>query len=423
MRGEPQVSRTPLMACLWALAALLAWPAGAQPSGAPLPLPPVRVPDVYLLEFSSVPIERHAAAIETITRLADRTVLWMFDEAVPGDRVRAPGVTGFALRLGKWMVLDAPVAAYADILGHESGHYARLREFGHPAQLVIAGSPWTLRLAQVRSEGLEDPSELPAIYAAGFESTVVMRERIERRIAQRGHASSMDLTLVLTGLAQTIGYVVTDLQPGRLDRFPPVDPGDARGYVATLLAQAPGDVTRAEYETLAGRVRRRAWLNLADTGLLTVGAGLFRDYLWRGQRDMPLRWMRLGPVEVMPRIRYHLSPVGPEHQVRSLFRAGGASGHAYVRWTDPVHGGRLVGAGLEQSAAARGRWQPTFRLDFWRNPDAGPSGRAEVSTLVASRRQGRLLLVLTAGAKGRGYVVGQALGAGGYGGIGAGLRF
>jgi hypothetical protein len=27
MRGEPQVSRTPLMACVWALAALLAWPA------------------------------------------------------------------------------------------------------------------------------------------------------------------------------------------------------------------------------------------------------------------------------------------------------------------------------------------------------------------------------------------------------------
>ncbi len=99
-----------------------------------------------------------------------------------------------------------------------------------------------------------------------------------------------------------------------------------------------GEVSRhfSEVQSNARTIRRRTLLNLLDYQHVTTGVGLFRDYLWRGERRMPVRWIEMGSVSIAPGLSYRLSPIGPETRVRSRYKVNALSGDAYVRWSEPL---------------------------------------------------------------------------------------
>ena len=235
-------------------------------------------------------------------------------------------------------------------------------------------------------------------------------------------------------------YILKTLSESRLSSPTSLFTGGARGfagdpaqYVFDLAAVGlsrgtpSGDdpILFAETQTTARRVRRGSLINLIDYELAGATVGLSRDFIWRGERQIPVRWIDLGPVSVSPGLRYMLSPNGPERQVRSRYRAGPGVGQGYVRWSDVLTSGsmRLLGAGGDYQHRAIHGLVPKLALDVWRNPDGHTSVRTELSTRFSRPPGGRLVVSAALGGKGRGYLQGYPLASGVYFNLGAGFRF
>ncbi len=180
-----------------------------------------------------------------------------------------------------------------------------------------------------------------------------------------------------------------------------------------------------EIQSNARSIRRRALLNLLDYQYVTVGVGLFRDYMWRGERRVPVRWIEMGSVSIAPGVSYRLSPIGPETRVHSRYKAGAMTGDAYVRWSDQVAQDRTrsVGAGGELQLGTIRRVEPRIAFDLWRNPDGTLRVRTEGAATFSGWPTDRFVLTTAVGAKGSGYVPGYSLTSGAYVGIGGGIRF
>jgi hypothetical protein len=214
-------------------------------------------------------------------------------------------------------------------------------------------------------------------------------------------------------------------------------PGDAVTYATSLTALrlSRPRFTRDEVsiffpqiQATARDIRRSSYLNLLDMALITGTVGLFRDYMWNGHRDVPVRWLSLGPVSLVPSLRYELTPNGPEHQIRSHYKLGSNVGLGYVRWSaalQPLQPGARGswGIGGEYTSVGRARLQPRIAMDVWRNADGDTAGRIEVGATAAGFLHRRLTFTTDIGVKGDGYLRGYALGSGPYFSLGAGIRF
>src|SRR6185436_19533549 len=157
----------------------------------------------------------------------------------------------------------------------------------------------------------------PGMFGAGMEATTVIARRVERRMAFDGNAHYTDLTALFIANGMAFGYIQHDLSAGRVSEgFTLTAPGpaDPSGYAITLAAlRLQRTPTLAERQAVAADIRHGSWLNLIDYNLvLNVGAGLFHDYLWRGDRQTSVRWIRAGSLYFMPGVRYELTPIGPE---------------------------------------------------------------------------------------------------------------
>src|SRR5690606_37966824 len=64
-----------------------------------------------------------------------------------------------------------------------------------------------------------------------------------------------------------------------------------------------------EFDDYRSQMRRRASWNLIDSALWTLTYGLVRDHLWRGDRDVPVRWLRIGGAEFLPGVRYEWTSI------------------------------------------------------------------------------------------------------------------
>lgn len=378
---------------------------------------------MFVIESSTTPMSRNALMGETTYAGFARGLDWGLDLGTQ-RWWRRKSVGAFAARLTRFVAVDVPVAQYLFAWTHEYGHKTRVNEAGLAAHVVVGGSPWSLTaFTDVALTGAE---VTPAMYSAGMEATAVIADRVERRMVNVGAAHYTDLTALFIANAMAFGYLQHDLSAGRVRRgftLEGPDYADPSGYVVTVLSRRLGrDPTMAERQDMANDVRRASWLNFVDYDLVNVGAGLFRDYLWRGQRQTPIRWIRTGSIYVIPSLRYALTPVGPERQVRSFVKAGAATLLAYARWSERVDNGRLVGVGVDYTWRPRGQWRPSFALDLWRNPDGTGAFRAEGGSEWAAPAS-RLVLMGAIGAKRRGYLLGFPEEAGVYLNAGVGIRF
>ena len=382
-------------------------------------------PPVYVIEYSTAPMIRNAALADVTLRVADRGSTWLFDKWHAGIFARL-GETTFSVFIN----------SLGQAVVHEYGHVARVEERGGSARAVIALSGSFFR-GTIPSLA---PAERLSIFGGGLEGTAVLSDRVGDRIHARGTATPGELTLLVTNALQSEGYILTTLSERCLtspltyfEGGPRGLAGDPAQYVSDLtLAGLPGYVPErgdaalfALTQTTARRVRHGSWINFVDYELAGAVFGLSRDFIQRGERRIPVRWLHVGGLALSPGLRYTLSPNGPERQVRTRYKIGPGVGEGYFRWTDPLPslGTRLMGAGGEYQHRMLRGFVPKVSLDLWRNPDGHASARTELAAGVQRAAKDRLSLSFAVGGKGRGYRQGYPLAPGIYVNVGAGLRF
>jgi hypothetical protein len=290
-------------------------------------------------------------------------------------------------------------------------------------------------------QGSLGTAERMSIFGGGFEGGYALSDRVGRRIHARGAATPGELMLLLVTTLHTQAYFRHSLSERRLsdpDLFlgqgRPGVLGDPAQYTVGLtgerLSQAIflGDgVERsfADIQATGRSLRRRSALNLLDHELVTTTMGVAVDHVWRGKRQVPVRWLEVGPLSLSPGMSYRLSPAGPELQIKTRYRRGHSVGRVYARWTERVRPGdaRLVGAGGELQRGAAARFMPNVAFDVWRNPDRTMAVRAEAGATIGRTVDGRLRFSVAVGAKARGYLGGYPMKPGGYAGIGGLVRF
>jgi hypothetical protein len=367
------------------------------------------------LVYSTTPMTRNADLMLSASILATSAADVGLTALSP-PLFRGPRFAARVARATKLALFDLPVVVYFVGLNHEWGHQTRSTEYGVDSQLSLTGTPWSSN--PFRLWGLEpfpeDPLVTAAIHGGGLEASHQLKDRAEARMlrAERvapGHA----LASIVASLDAPL-YALRDLSPGT---FGDGRPGDVITLV-TDLHDRRSALGTSRLEDLRHHVRTRTMLNLLDAALWSETAGLLGDHLWRGEADVRVRWLPIAGVRVLPSMRYELSPLGPEYYVRTLYRAFGASGTAYGRWTERIGPDRQVGGGFSLS-----RWStprilprvsPTVTIDAWSHTVDGFGLRGEVAADVRGWPAQRAALTVAAGAKSSGYLAGFAMDGGPY---------
>jgi hypothetical protein len=270
--------------------------AGGQASSPPTAPPPEQPSAARITyDYSTAPLWRNAALSDAAWAAFSLGMDWGLD-ALTRDRWTARSPAGIGGRAARWVLLDVPMAWYTFVWTHE---------YGHETRVVVEGTPWT-GLNAFTETSVPLSNSTPAMYSAGIEGTNVLLRRLERRLVQSGTAHYAELTAMFVATGMSFGYIQRDLSAGRIRQggvFRGPDPGDPTGYVITLARRRFAEPTLDQFRDLADGIRNGSWLSLLDYGLVTFGVGLFRDYLVRGERSTPVRWITLGGVSLMPGLR------------------------------------------------------------------------------------------------------------------------
>jgi hypothetical protein len=332
---------------------------------------------------------------------------------------RAPTPGGRAMRAAKLLFFDTPVVVYFVGLNHEWGHQASADEYSVRSRLSFTGTPWSGKPFSLL--GLDpippEPPALAVIHGGGLEASRRLKDRSEARMLRAdriapGHA----LAAIAASLDAPI-YAFHDLSEATFYRA-------WEGDVLTLvrdLADRRGLYDAGSLDRVRHQVRTRMALNLLDTALWSETYGLIVDSVWSGERSVRIRWLRVGGASVLPSLRYELSPFGPEYYVGTLFRAGGATGTAYGRWTERIGDDRQVGGGLALSRWSFRGVTPRLIVDAWSQTADGFGLHAGAEAQVNGWPGQRAALIAAAGAKSSGHLVGFPLDGGAYVTIGVAL--
>ena len=326
-------------------------------------------------------------------------------------------------RAVKLALYDIPVVTYFAGLNHEWGHQTRATEFGVLSQLSFVGSPWSFK-----AFGLQAVSEIPgdslamaSIHGGGLAAARVLKDRAEMRMLGAGRvAAGHALAAVIPSLDEWI-YATVNLSPGNFE-----DPevlvglqGDVSTFVKDLVKRRG---PHASIDTIRSEVRARSALNLVDAALWSEAAGLLCDYVWNGQPDVRFRWARVGGVQLLPSLRYELSPHGPEYHVRSHYRVRAVMGTGYGRWTERIDVDRQVGGGFSIAGWSSAHVRPGFSVDAWSHTGRGFGMRGELQAEAVSWPHNRAALTVAVGAKSSGYLLGFPMDSGAYINAGVNVR-
>lgn len=185
------------------------------------------------------------------------------------------------LGIAKMLLVDHPIAIFLLVVQHEAfGHGGRARELGSAATFRM-GSPWTIdallkggtRFGGGASfEAVKTPQELRLVFVGGTEANARSATLIERELVAGRSAHPIQLLYFLRSRWYASQYVLRTPDPVRdpAGFFAESQGGDVATYLGELNRQyhgetgiAPGGVVATllpEYR----RLRRQAWVNLAD---------------------------------------------------------------------------------------------------------------------------------------------------------------
>ncbi|HKY20878.1 MAG TPA: hypothetical protein VJM31_06635 [Vicinamibacterales bacterium] len=327
-------------------------------------------------------------------------------------------------RAAKLALLDVPIVNYFQTLNHEWGHMTRATEYGVDSALSFVGTPWSSQQFAVGPVGERPPEHHPledaAIQGGGLDASLVLKDRAESKMlrAERvppGHALAAIISSIDVPMYSLLHLSAEDFYPGLFGDYYPG--GDAANLVLDLFNRRRA-VGPANLDSIRRQVRTRSVLNLLDAALWSEAVGVLSDHVWSGAPDVRIRWLHVGGVRVLPSVRYELSPFGPEYHVRSHYRALGAIGSVYGRWTERIGADRQVGGGFSWS-----RWStpgfvpkvsPTLTMDAWSHTVHGFGMRGEVGADVRGWPAERAALTVTVGAKSFGHLPGFPMDRGAY---------
>jgi hypothetical protein len=308
---------------------------------------------------------------------------------------RPDSATARTTRLARFLLFDVPVVTFAMGLNHEGGHIARSREKAFDYTFAVVGSPWSARPFELigLSPGIFDDL---GSQAGGFEASRRLKDRSEAllwhadRVAP-GHA----LAAIIASLDLPV-YAWQSLAPGNL-----AEPGDPARILSIVVRDRDAWL---EFDDYRSRMRRRASWNVVDSALWMLTYGLVRDHLWRGDRGVPVRWLRIGGAELLPGVRYEWTSIGAEYALRSHYRAGEVAGLGYVRWTERFGNARQFGTGGSASWDINASLRSRVDLDLWSHTRDGGGAHGAVSVETDRWAPGASSLIVSAGAKSQGHV-------------------
>lgn len=380
--------------------------------------PPPAAPAIY----SPLPMMRNADLLLSGAVLAGSGTDALLDKSWAGAR-RHPGLKGRLVRATKLLAFDVPVVAYFVGLNHELGHTTRATEQGFRSRLDFVGTPWSARAFELWALDSGIFTDLGS-QAGGLEASRRLKDLGEAWMRRADRVSAGHAVATIAASVDLPLYAFWNLAPDKFDRSPGTrfPDGDVGRFVRVLAARGGLDA-HEEFDRLRREVRARSRLNLLDAGLWTLAAGLVRDYVWNGEDGVRVRWIDLGPIGIIPSVRYELSPIGPEYYVRSHFKLPERTGMAYVRWSDHLAASRQVGFGFSTTLSPIGVVQPRMDFDVWSHTTEGRGVHAAVSAELLDWPSRRAALSTTVGAKSSGYLLAHPLESGAYVNAGLVLRF
>ena len=282
------------------------------------------------------------------------------------------------------------------------------------SELSFTGTPWSSKPFELYAlEQMSDhPLAVPSVHGGGMTASRVLKDRAEAIMLRSDRVAPGSALAAIISSLDTPAYAQANLYSGRFTEE--WQPGDVSTYVRDWYDRQarPGQTS---LDDIRSHIRTRSALNFLDAALWSETIGLLSDYVWRGETDVRMRWLKVGGVGLLPSVRYEFSPIGPEYYVRTHYRALGAVGTAYGRWTERIGEDRQVGGGLSLSRWSTPRLAPSVdhrRLvaDRGRCRQFGARWR-RISERWPARRAA---LTVAVGAKSSGYLLGFPLARGAY---------
>ena len=408
------------LACVGVLAAGLFVCVSAAPvSAQPPPVPAVVDPDVTV------------GAGATLTNAAGEAAA-MFEGLVVPDRLfeeRGVGRRGanVAYRVARLLLFDVPQEEWLLVVNHEVfGHGGRVRELigGYLKYHIDVPRPYGPGGGVTYYELPSDVTvhEIQAITVGGMEVNGVSASLIARRAVAARRISPRSALRYLLFALDGFDYIQnTSDEPER----PGHDVSDFLN-IYNITAELVG----AEPLT-PQMLRRQSFISLADTMLVSAAIGVAR-YVATGNSDGMVLQIPLGPVRVMPVMKFRLTPFGTEWALASEVAVSGHAGHVGVRvGRAPL--ARPWGLSAGYSGVRLKNWQIDIDLEGWRQPPlalggqpdfglaligAAPEWGGEVRVRAASPlvrfwgSRAPATLIVDAGLKSPGFVPGEPLGQG-----------
>ena len=350
--------------------------------------PAIVIPALYSSDTMTRNADLSLAAAVVATAALDRAIAAAWSP-------RPDSAASRTTRLAKFAAFDLPVVLFAVGLNHEGGHIARAREQAFAYTFAVVGSPWSTRPFKLIGVS-------PAIFAdlgsqaGGFEASRRLKDRSEALLWHAGRvAPGHALAAIIASLDLPV-YAWHSLAPSNL-----AEPGDPARILSIVVRDRDAWL---EFDDYRVRMRRRPSWNLIDSAVLTLAYGLVRDHLWRGDRGVHVRWLRLGGLRLLPGVRYEWTSIGAEYALRSHYRAGSIAGLGYLRWTERFRNARQFGVGGSASWEVRASVRSRADLDLWSHTHDGAGAHGAVTLEVDRWAPGASSLLVSVGAKSRGHI-------------------
>ena len=329
-----------------------------------------------------------------------------------------------AYRTARLLYFDWPQEAWLLVASHEVfGHGARVRELfgGYVRYRIDAPGPYGGGGGVTFYEIGPDVTvhDLQAVSIAGMEVNAVAAAQIASAAFDAGRLTPRTALRYLGFELDAFDYI-----RGTRD-----EESRAGHDVSDFLELYNLGAEAAGGEPLTARhLRHQALASLANPMLVSAMIAIGRHVV-TGASDGPVLALRIGPVRLMPVMRYRLAPFGPEWAVTSGVAAGRGTAEVSVRLgRAPLT--RPFGVGVAYSGLTAGAWQLSVALEGWRQPPLARGATADFGLSLIGRdlewggrlraraesplaplwwSDAPLVLVVDAGLKSNGFVPGEPI--------------
>jgi hypothetical protein len=229
---------------------------------------------------------------------------------------------GIGYRFTKTVLLDYQVDFLVHLFQHEVfGHGYRYREFEYEdnsyglnaAPPYGNGSGFAVRGMTNYNRDLGIHEEI-AIRSGGMESASVLSNSIKKRWLFRGKMNYRESLLFLSTFHDYTVYILATKYFNNNS-----EGNDVRNYLRTIN-ESYGFIDERDYRLTIDDLSRKASINLLNTFNLYATYTYLKKYLLDGEREFEYPTIKIGNKELLPSIRFGLTPFGSEFVVENYVR-------------------------------------------------------------------------------------------------------